>query len=254
MFCLFLGDFIIVFLIRVSFRYEKLNSITAHLFSRALTALGSFFILSSSCSAESLEPELWIFTHFALERSKQQEIFLTLHGRGSDEDSLSLYQIQPRYAAPLNEWLWGALNYSFLGIRRSGATVDNEDLIANQHRLEAEIQIRLLLSEGIRYVGRNRLEHLLSDTFNEVSNRLRHRSQFLLPSLLPSIGTVVSQIELFYDFNTNRINQTRSAPLGLRLNLDRWMIQAQPMIIHLYQPETGWNTRLVGNIELTYEF
>ena len=213
-----------------------------------------FICFIPSGYGQSLDSELWLFNHFVLEKGESREIILSLHGRASDLDSPSLYQIQPRYSVPFDSWIWGGFNYSFFGIRKTGAAVENEDLFTNQHRLEGEIQLRFTLSEGARYVGRYRFEHLLDDRFDEINNRFRHRSQFLLSSLFPEVGTVVSQIELFYDFGEDRLNQTRSAPLGLRVTRGSWTLQAQPMIIHLYLPETGWRTRFVGNIELTFEF
>jgi hypothetical protein len=235
----------------------QLNSVSVVEFYRVLRLfkriLATFICCIPSSHCQSLDSELWLFNHFILEKEEDREIFLSLHGRASDLDSPTLYQIQPRFAVPIDTWIWGGFNYSFFGIRNSNAAVKNEDLFTNQHRLEGEIQLRLSLNEGVKYVGRNRFEHLLEDNFNEVNNRFRHRSQFLFSSLVPEVGTVVSQIELFYDFDQDRLNQTRSAPLGLRITSGSWTVQVQPMLINLHLPDMGWRTRVVGNIEITFE-
>lgn len=204
--------------------------------------------------ADSLDPELWVFNHLMFERTKERELSLTVHGRANEIDSPSLYQIQPRLAVPLSSWLWAGVNYSYFGIRTTGAAVDDEDLFTNQHRFEGELQIRSTLRDGIRYVGRNRFEHLLNEGMEEVNNRFRHRSQFVFDSPLLPAGNLVSQIELFHDFRADRLNQTRTAPLGVRVPLSAVTLQAQPMVIHLYRPGEGWLTRLVANLEVTYEF
>jgi hypothetical protein len=204
--------------------------------------------------ARAQDTELWLFQHFALERTEQREVFLTLHGRAAESDIPSLYQIQPRLAVPVAPWTWLGFNYSFFGIRQQGDALLNEDLFSNQHRLEGEIQLRTGVSRGVRYVARNRYEYLLDSDLAKVSERMRHRSQFLITSPFDERWTVVSQIELFYDPGLGRLNQTRSAPVGARVTRGEWSVQAQPLIVNLYVPESGWQSTLVANIELTYEF
>ena len=61
-------------------------------------------------------------------------------------------------------------------------------------------------------------------------------------------------MELFFDFGANKMNQTRTAPFGVRVGIDSWIIQIQPMWIHLQSPEQEWETRFVSNFEITYNF
>jgi hypothetical protein len=202
----------------------------------------------------AIDSEVWLFQHFVLERSSSREVSLSLHGRARDSDFPTLYQIQPRTAFALNSWTWAGVNYSYFGIKTQDEGIENEDLFTNQHRLEAELQFRANVTDTIRYVARNRFEYLLNSDWNNVSERVRHRSQVLLaPGFIERIS-IISQIELFYDFESGRMNQTRTAPVGLRVSQGRWSLQAQPMIVHLKAPDSGWQPSLIGNIEVTYDF
>lgn len=205
---------------------------------------------AESCAIDS---ELWMFQHFALERAENRELFLTLHGRAADSDPPSLYQIQPRATFRVGSLTWAGFNYSFFGIKRRDDGVGNEELFTNQHRLEAELQFRVNISDTDRYVARNRFEYLLDSDFRNVNERIRHRSQLVLGSLMGADVAVVSQIELFYDIDVGTVNQTRTAPVGLRVPFGSWTLQAQPMIIHLKAPGAGWRPSLVANIELSYD-
>lgn len=215
-----------------------------------------FFLLTACFPSlvKATDSELWIFQHLAIDRAENHEVFVGLHARARESGTPSLYQIQPRFAFRLHQWLWLGSNYSFFGIRRTGDFARSEDLFSNQHRLEGEIQARLFLSKDIRYIARNRFEYLMNSSLDNINERFRHRSQFLLDSFSDGFGTLISQSEVFYDFQLSNFNQTRTVPLGLRISFESWSIQLQPMILHLRVPEKGWTSRFVANIELTYEF
>lgn len=202
----------------------------------------------------SLDSEAWLFQHFAFERTNKRELFLTLHSRANDSEFPSLYQIQPRAAFAVTPWAWAGLNYSFFGVKRQDERIENEDLFTNQHRLEPEVQIRGTITDATRYVARNRYEYLLDSDFRNISERLRHRSQILSNFPYLSGVVVITQMEFFYDIDSGRINQTRTAPIGMRTTLGSWSLQAQPMIVHLKAPNAGWQPNLVANLELTYDF
>ncbi len=219
---------------------------------RVVLLLGTFLCMPL-LKASAID-EVWGFQHLAFERTKQREFFLTIHERAKDSDIPTLYQIQPRAAMAIGDWTWAGLNYSFFGIRRRDDAVGNEQLFTNQHRLEAELQFRLNVSDGTRYVGRNRFEYLMDSGFHNLNERFRHRSQFIFNTPFHDQILILSQIELFYDFGASQLNQTRTAPLGVRFIQGKWAFQAQPMFVHLDPKEGGWRSNLVANFEVTYEF
>lgn len=204
--------------------------------------------------AASAIDEVWAFQHLALDRTKQHEFFLSIHERAKDSDIPTLFQIQPRATWALSERIWAGFNYSFFGIRRRDDNIANEQLFTHQNRLEPELQVRLTLSDRIRYVGRNRFEYLMDSEFRNLNERFRHRSQFIFNTPFHDQILFLSQIELFYDFGVNQLNQTRTSPLGVRYIQGTWAFQAQPMFVHLDSRDGGWRSNLVANFEVTYEF
>ena len=238
----------------LNFFASRLREFVHHLLlTKTLALLLVAFWWVTSRDAIAID-EVWAFQHLALERTKEREFFLSIHERAKDSDIPTLFQIQPRAAFAIGDWTWAGLNYSFFGIRRQENGIANEDLFTHQNRLEAELQFRVPVSDAIRYVGRNRFEYLMDSEFRNLNERFRHRSQFLFSTPFHDQILILSQIELFYDFGASRLNQTRTAPLGLRYIYGPWSFQAQPMFVHLDRQDTGWRSNLIANIEVTYEF
>jgi len=237
-----------------SYFTSKLQNIFLH-FSLAkwLALVLTTFLWLPAHQALAID-EVWVFQHLALERTRQREFFLSIHERAKDSDIPTLYQIQPRAAVAIGDWSWVGFNYSFFGIRKRDNAIADENLFTHQHRLEPELQIRVNVRDGTRYVGRNRFEYLMDSEFRNLNERFRHRSQFIFNTPFHEQILFLSQIELFYDFGVNRLNQTRTSPIGLRIIQGPWSFQAQPMIVHVATKDGDWNSNLVANFEVTYEF
>lgn len=233
---------------------RKLNEVIRHLLiTKSLASLLVILLCAPVRDAVCID-EVWAFQHFALERTNDREFFLSIHERAKGSDIPTLFQIQPRATFAIGDWTWAGFNYSFFGIRRQDNAVANEDLFTHQNRLEAEVQFRGRVSDGTRYVGRNRFEYLMDSEFRNLNERFRHRSQFLFSTPFHDQIMLLSQIELFFDFGASRLNQTRTAPLGLRYIHGPWAFQAQPMFVHFDPQNTGWRSNLIANFEITYDF
>jgi hypothetical protein len=118
--------------------------------------------------------------------------------------------------------------------------------------LEFELQPRFKINDILAYSGRNRFEYLMDDNFNNLNERFRHRSSFRTDIFKDHLGTLISQVEVFYDFNASKINQFRTTPLGLAQKYGPVSIAFLPMLLSLKSGQQ-WNTSLVGVIELGFD-
>lgn len=172
--------------------------------------------------------------------TKQWELSNFVELRTSDQQDLYYYRASLRFLRKLSDNFAAGANLTFIRAK------DPQGVFQKNKRLELEVFPKIKLTKDITLEFRERIEIQKISNQKKLVNRFRSivrlKKQIKGIKWLKSIS---AHDEVFYNFNTQRVEENRFAFLELSIPVNEWMTFEPFLMLRSIRRDKFWQQNLV---------
>jgi hypothetical protein len=215
--------------------------------------LAGIFFQTSTAASDDLQ----YWSRYTLKTHTFDRWELSTYGEArfyEDASKEGLYQVSERLKVKASDLIDLGVNYTYINNLVQDSKRRTEEF-KYQHRAELEVNPHWRAADWLKINTRNRFEFRWIEDRGSDNTRSRHLVEFEFPlEGRAPFQSIYANNEFFIDFNTEKHNENRAVPLGVKFKLSD---KATLSVFYMIQARRGpadWSSNQILGTHLTVTF